>query len=163
MAKDKAKAVKGAKTAQMDDATKVSRYPGRMKRIKDVREDGRAIAKYLLDNPKGIPEEILAKAKTLLPLRKPAGEGPRRVNNIEFFTNTIFKGRKTITEADLYNNYGLTRSAMGSKRTSALNQAKSPEDYIWISFDKGKGIYKLLGTGATPPEGYDGPMPKAKE
>ena len=151
------------KDKKVTDEVETADVSRRSNRNRELRDNGRLVAKYILDNPKGIPEEVLEAAKRVMPMRAAPGEGLRpRADNIKFFQE-LFKTKKTITEAELYERFNLTRPAMGVKRASALKQAKTPADRIWVGFDKAKGIYKLLGTGAKAPEGYEGPVPATKE
>lgn len=156
----------GKKQAEIDQVATVADKTDLAKerrnvRSKSMRDASQRVAKYLAENSKGLPEDILADVKVLMPRRAAKGTGTPRVNNVAFFLE-LFKKKKTITEEELYSELGLTRPSMGTKRASAIRQAKTPEERVWISFDKSKGIYKFLGQGANPPAGYDGPLPVDK-
>jgi len=112
-----------------------------------------------LDEQEKLPPEIAEAANTLRRKRLPAGQRKKeRVNNIAFLTD-LFRAKKTLTEQELYLEHGLTKAEMGTKRKSALNNAATPEDRIWITYDADARTFTFKGKKEFKPKGYVGPYP----
>ena len=72
-------------------------------------------------------------------------------------------GAKGLGEMDIFKAFKIGRPEMSIKRRVLVQSAKTPEDRVWIDFDEKTEVWKVVGTGAKAPEGWDGYVPAEKE
>ena len=66
--------------------------------------------------------------------------------------------KKTISEDDVFKALKIGRKDAAQSIRKFLKKA-APADRVWINFDKDKGVYTVVGTGATAPASYTGSVP----
>jgi hypothetical protein len=62
---------------------------------------------------------------------------------------------------DIFKQFRIGRPEMVTK-CRILVLCPNPADRVWVKFDEPTETYNVVGTGATPPEGWDGYIPSSK-
>lgn len=71
-------------------------------------------------------------------------------------------GPTGLPELTIYKQFKIGRPEMQGKIRKFI-RAANPADRVWVHFDEAKEAYFVVGQGATPPKGWDGYLPSAKE
>lgn len=70
-------------------------------------------------------------------------------------------GDAGLTEMDIFKKFRIGRPEMVTK-IRILVLCPNPADRVWVKFDEPTETYHVVGTGANPPEGWDGYIPSSK-
>ncbi len=92
------------------------------------------------------------------------GDGLRRVTggsrtSINVVLKEDFKENLELDEMHIFNKYKIGRPEMATKIRIFILGAKTPEERLWVQFFIDEGVYKVVGQGINPPEGWDGYIP----
>lgn len=93
------------------------------------------------------------------------GKGQRAakaaVKSVNAELRDAFLSHKTLSELDIFKQFRIGRPEMVTKMR-ILVLCPNPDDRVWVKFDEPTETYSVVGTGATPPEGWDGYVPSSK-
>lgn len=72
-----------------------------------------------------------------------------------------FLAKQSLSEMDIFKQFRIGRPEMVTKMR-ILVLCPNPDDRVWVKFDEKTETYNVVGTGATPPAGWDGYIPSSK-
>jgi len=144
----------GTETEKVDEAL------AEKNRKKEEAKKDRAKAKEIVRKFIGETEdEDLKKALMLLVGTGKRSGGSRIMKpNTNQLLHDAFIEKGELTEMDVFKGFRIGRPEMTTKIRIFLKVA-NPDDRIWVKFFPDEEIYRLIGTGANPPEGWDGFTP----
>lgn len=88
--------------------------------------------------------------------------GPRQATRtVNSELRDAFLAKKSLSEMDIFKSFKIGRPEMTAK-IRVLILAPNPADRVWVKFDEKAEVYNVVGTGATPPKGWDGYIPSTK-
>ena len=125
---------------------------------KEMRASARArVLAFLTDNA-----EQLGSLKADIELF--IGKGPRTKSAVKSVNSELrdaFLAKGELSEMDIFKMFKIGRPEMITK-CRILVLCPNPDDRVWVKFDEAKEVYRVVGTGAKPPEGWTGYIPSAK-
>jgi hypothetical protein len=113
----------------------------------------REFIKSITDN-----DELKADLILLVGSGTRAGRGPvRSINNV-LKEAIVAAGEDGLTEMDIFKQFKIGRPEMTTKIRIFL-KTPNVDDRVWVSFNEEDETYRVVGTGANAPEGWDGFVP----
>lgn len=91
--------------------------------------------------------------------RAGGGSSKANINNI---IRQTFLNKGELTEMEVFKDFRLGRPAMKTK-IRLMIILPEPEDRVWVKFFPEEEVYRIVGTGAEPPEDWDGYLPMNSE
>lgn len=89
--------------------------------------------------------------------------GPAKASVNAAIREALLKaGSKGLSEMDVFKAFKIGRPEMVTK-IRILVLCPNPDDRVWVKFSEEDETYRVVGTGAQPPKGWEGYVPSAKE
>lgn len=106
---------------------------------------------------KKMAEALAVIRPSLYGIRQGGGGGGSTIAS-EFVNAVVESGKEGYKETDAFNKFKIGRKEARALLKKSLKSA-SPEERVWINFNKDSGRYGVVGKGATPPNIYEGYLP----
>ena len=91
-----------------------------------------------------------------------SGGGTRNVRTV--ILDALRESGKTgLTEMDIFKQFHIGRPEMNTNIRIWIKYVNDPEDRVWVHFDEKAEVYGVVGSGANPPKGWTGYIPKDED